>query len=135
MKIFLQQAVRILLVTAGITVLILLLGVLGADSFVHPNIWPIVIFSSLVGLGVAGLNMYFVKKGSDMGIVNVFLATTVFRMLLSIIFITLNFFQGLEQEIVWIADFFVVYLFFLVFEIYSIISNLRAISNEGENND
>jgi hypothetical protein len=41
----------------------------------------------------------------------------------------------LENEVIWIVNFFVVYLFYLVFEIYSIISNLRANSNDGENND
>ncbi len=132
MKIFLQQVVRVLLLTAIVVGVIYLTRALGASHLVHEGIWDIIIFSSLVGVGVAGLNMYFVRRGSDQGIVNVFLATTVFRMLLSIIFITLNFFGGLENEVVWIGDFFVVYLFYLVFEIYSIISNLRAISNEGE---
>lgn len=132
MNILAQQFVRILILTAVIVGLILGLGALGLESIIHDDIWPIVIFSALVGVGVAFVNMYFVKKGSHLGLVNVFLATTAFRMLLSIIFITVIFYLGLENQLVWIGDFFVVYLFYLVFEIYTIMSNLRAISNEGD---
>ena len=135
MKIFLQQSLKVLGLTVLVVGLVYILQVLEVKGILHSDIWSIVIFSSVVGLGVASINMYFVKKGSDQGIINVFLATTVFRMLFSIIFITLKFFNGLENEVLWIVDFFVVYLFYLVFEIYSIISNLRAISNEGETND
>lgn len=132
MNILAQQFIRILALTAVIVGLILGLGAVGLDNIIHEAIWPIVIFSGLVGVGVAFVNMYFVKKGSQLGLVNVFLATTAFRMLLSIIFITVIFYLGLENQLVWIGDFFVVYLFYLVFEIYTIMSNLRAISNEGD---
>ncbi len=132
---FLQKAIKLALLTAVIVGLVLLVQLLGAENLVHSGIWGIIIFSSLVGLGVALVNMYFVKGKVQINLVAVFMGTTLFRMLASIIFITIIFFQGLENQIVWIADFFAVYLFYLVFEIYSIISNLRAISNEGENND
>lgn len=132
MNILAQQFIRILALTGLIVGLILGLGALGLDNIIHEEIWPIVTFSGLVGVGVAFVNMYFVKKGSQLGLVNVFLATTAFRMLLSIIFITVIFYLGLENQLVWIGDFFVVYLFYLVFEIYTIMSNLRAISNEGD---
>lgn len=135
MKMFLQKAIKLALLTAVIVGLVLLVQLLGAENLVHSGIWGIIIFSSLVGLGVALVNMYFVKGKVQINLVAVFMGTTLFRMLASIIFITIIFFQGLENQIVWIADFFAVYLFYLVFEIYSIISNLRAISNEGENND
>ncbi|MCE7996531.1 MAG: hypothetical protein HEP71_31455 [Roseivirga sp.] len=132
MNILAQQFIRILVLTAIIIGLILGLGALGLNNIIHEDIWSIVIFSSLVGVGVAFVNMYFVKKGSQLGLVNVFLATTAFRMMLSIIFITIVFYLGLENAQVWIANFFVIYLFYLVFEIYTIMANLRAISNEGE---
>jgi hypothetical protein len=132
MNILAQQFIRILILTAIIVGLVLGLRALGLDSIIHEEIWPIIIFSAIVGVGVAFVNMYFVKKGSQLGLVNVFLATTAFRMLLSLIFITVTFYLGLENAQVWIGNFFVVYLFYLVFEIYTIMSNLRAISNEGE---
>jgi uncharacterized membrane protein len=135
MKLLLQQVVRTLILTAGVVGLVLLLKALNVTTAIHDGIWIIIIFSAVVGIGVAMINMYFVRKTDGSNNVAVFLGTTVFRMLLSIIFITLQFFQGLENEVIWIVNFFVVYLFYLVFEIYSIISNLRANSNDGENND
>lgn len=132
MNILAQQFIRILVLTAIIVGLVLGLGALGLDSIIHEEIWSIIIFSGVVGLGVAFVNMYFVKKGSHLGLVNVFLATTAFRMLFSIFFITIILYLGLENQLVWIGDFFVIYLFYLVFEIYTIMSNLRAISNEGD---
>jgi len=135
MKLFLQQIIRTLLLTALVVGLVFLLKALNVDKAIHSGIWDIVIFSAFVGVGVAGINMYFVKKTDGSNLVAVFLGTTVFRMFLSIVFITIQFFNGLENEVVWIADFFMVYLFYLVFEIYSILSNLRANSNDGENND
>ena len=135
MKLFLQQGLRTLILTAAIAGLVLLLKGLNVTTAIHEGIWNIIIFSAIVGIGVAVINMYFVTKTDGANNVAVFLGTTVFRMLLSIIFITLQFFQGLENEVIWIANFFVVYLFYLVFEIYSIISNLRANSNDAENND
>lgn len=135
MKLFLQQALRTLILTAGVAGLVLLLRALNVTTAIHDGIWNIIIFSAVVGIGVAVINMYFVTKTDGTNNVAVFLGTTVFRMLLSIIFITLQFFQGLENEVIWIVNFFVIYLFYLVFEIYSIISNLRANSNDAENND
>ena len=135
MKLFLQQVIRTLILTALVVGLVYLFRAINLSDTIHDGIWNIIIFSGLVGVGVAGINMYFVKKTDGSNLVPVFLGTTVFRMLFSIVFISLTFFQGLENEVVWIADFFVVYLFYLVFEIYSILSNLRANSNDGKNND
>jgi hypothetical protein len=135
MKLFLQQALRTLILTAGVVGIVFLLKALNVTTAIHEGIWNIIIFSAVVGIGVAVINMYFVTKTDGSNNVAVFLGTTVFRMLLSIIFITLQFFQGLESEVIWIVNFFVVYLFYLVFEIHSILSNLRANSNDAENND
>lgn len=135
MKLLLQQGLKTLMLTAAVAVLVLLLKALNVTTAIHEGIWSIIIFSAFVGIGVAVINMYFVTKTDGSNNIAVFLGTTLFRMLLSIIYVTVHFFQGLENELIWIANFFVVYLFYLVFEIHSIISNLRANSNDGENND
>ena len=120
------------MLTAVIAGLVFALQALGLSSIIHEQIWPIVIFSAVIGVLVLGITIYFMRNGAQMGMVSIFMASTALRMILSIIFITVVFFQGLENQLVWISDFFAVYLFYLVFEIYTIMSNLRAISNEGE---
>lgn len=104
----------------------------GSERFVHPQIWSIVIFSALLGLIVVAIGHWGIHNMDAQSRPNLFLGLTVLRLILSMIFIGIVVFSGLEGRITWVADFFAVYLFYLVFEIYSILSNLRAISAEGE---
>lgn len=102
-------------------------------SLIHPQIWSIMIFSALLGIVVAAIAQWALKSFDAQSRPNIFIGLTVLRMLLSMIFIGAVLFIGLEERVLWVANFFVVYLFYLVFEIYTILSNLRAISGEGEN--
>ncbi|WP_420384822.1 hypothetical protein [Roseivirga sp.] len=102
-------------------------------SLIHPQIWSIMIFSALLGIVVAAIAQWALTSFDAQSRPNIFIGLTVLRMLLSMIFIGAVLFIGLEERVLWVANFFVVYLFYLVFEIYTILSNLRAISGEGEN--
>jgi ABC-type glycerol-3-phosphate transport system permease component len=104
----------------------------GAERFIHSGIWGILIFSALLGLLVSFIAGWGISTFDAQSRPNIFLGITALRMLLSMIFIGVVLFTGIEDRIVWVADFFGVYLFYLVFEIVSILSNLRAISAEGE---
>lgn len=128
-----KQVLNTLILTIIVVGLVLgLQQVAGSERFIHPQIWSIVIFSSILGLIIVAINHWGLKTMDAQSRTNLFLGTTVLRLILSMIFIGIMVFTGLEGQIVWVANFFVVYLFFLVFEIYSILSNLRAISREGE---
>lgn len=101
-------------------------------SLVHPQIWSIMIFSLILGIIVVAIAHWALSSfDADMR-PNIFIGITVLRMILSMIFLGAVIFIGLEGRVLWVANFFVVYLFYLVFEIYTILSNLRAISGEGE---
>ena len=104
----------------------------GSERFIHPGIWGIMIFSAFLGALVAFIAGWGISTFDEQSRPNIFLGLTVLRMLVSMIFIGIVLFTGIEDRIVWVADFFGVYLFYLVFEIVSILSNLRAISAEGE---
>lgn len=104
----------------------------GSAKFIHSQIWGIVVFSALLGMLVAGIAAWGMQTFDAQSRPNIFLGLTVLRMLLSMIFIGIVIFSGIEERILWVADFFGVYLFYLVFEILTILSNLRAISAEGE---
>ncbi|MBO6495046.1 MULTISPECIES: hypothetical protein [Roseivirga] len=102
-------------------------------QLLHEGIWTIMIFSAVLGLIVV-LVSYWAFTSLDPQIrPNIFIGLTVLRMVLSMIFLGSVIFLGLEDKRLWVANFFVLYLFYLVFEIYAILSNLRAISGEGEN--
>ena len=100
---------------------------------VHEQIWSIMIFSAVLGIIVVAIAHWALSSFDAQSRPNIFIGLTVLRMLLSMIFLGAVLYIGLEERVLWVVNFFVVYLFYLVFEIYTILSNLRAISGEGEN--
>ena len=104
----------------------------GTESILHQGILSILIFSAILGLGIAFIAGWGVKNLDDQSRPNLFIAITGIRMIISLIFVLIVVYNGLEERVVWVANFFAIYLIYLVFEIYTIMSNLRAISNEGE---
>lgn len=91
------------------------------------------IFSAVLGIIVVAIAHWALSSFDAQSRPNIFIGLTVLRMLLSMIFLGAVLYIGLEERVLWVVNFFVVYLFYLVFEIYTILSNLRAISGEGEN--
>ena len=110
----------------------LLKSIEATAHLVHPQFWGILIFSFILGLLVVFVGDWGMRNMDAQSRPNLFLGLTVMRLILSMIFIGIIVFTGLEQRILWVGNFFMVYLFYLVFEIVTILSNLRAISAEGE---
>ena len=104
----------------------------GIEAALHSGVLSIVIFSALLGLLIAFMAGWGLHNLDAQSRPNLFIAITGIRMIISLIFVLIVVYNGLEKRTLWVANFFAVYLFYLVFEIYTIMSNLRAISNEGE---
>ena len=104
----------------------------GTETALHSGLLGIVIFSALLGLLIAFMAGWGLHNLDAQSRPNLFIAITGIRMIISLIFVLIVVYNGLEKRTLWVANFFAVYLFYLVFEIYTIMSNLRAISNEGE---
>jgi len=124
-----KQIAQTLIFSGVIAALVLgLQQIEGSESFIHSQIWPILIFSAVLGLIIVGMSHWGVKNLDPQSRTNLFLGTTVLRLIFSMVFIGVVLFRGVEDQMIWVANFFVVYLFYLVFEIYTILSNLRQIS-------
>ena len=133
MKSTVKQTVESLIFSIFLSLIIFgLTFIQASERFIHSGIWGIMIFSAILGTLVAFVASWGISTFDEQSRPNIFLGITVLRMLLSMIFIGTILFMGIEDRIVWIADFFGVYLFYLVFEMVSILSKLRAISAEGE---
>lgn len=133
MKSITKQVIHSLIlagVLVGLTVL--LQSIESTAKLIHPQVWGILIFSFLLGLLVVFVGDWGMRNMDDQSRPNLFLGLTVLRMILSMIFIGIIVFTGLEQKVLWVGNFFMIYLFYLVFEIVTILSNLRAISAQGE---
>lgn len=98
------------------------------DHYVHTYINEIIIYSALIALVVAGFNWLIIKGRENF--ISMVLVSTVIRMLLSIIIIMVLLLRGPDRILVLLINFFIVYLIYLLFEIYNILANLRRISKK-----
>lgn len=94
---------------------------------IHPKIWEILIFLVLFCFFIQLLNSYLLKTLPD-SFFQISVLASVLRLIGSLVFIGLEVWPGMENIILFIADFFVIFLFYLIFDIYTFISNLRPIS-------
>jgi hypothetical protein len=96
--------------------------------FIHTFINEIVYYSALIALVVAIFNWFIIKSRENF--ISMVLVSTVIRMLLSIIIILVLLLRGTDRIIILLINFFIVYLIYLLFEIYNILTNLRRISKK-----
>jgi len=130
MKQFASPLLKIIVLTGVVAGLFVVMGYTeSAAKFVHPMIWQVLILQFIVALIVTFYHAYFFSKKEE-NMVNVFLGSTLIRLTLSITIMVYLLFQTEEKRLVLVIDFFLVYLFYMVFEIMGIISNLRAISRK-----
>ncbi|GHE54173.1 MULTISPECIES: hypothetical protein [Roseivirga] len=128
-----RQIVESLVFSLVLCGLVLLVQQIGTQKpLVHPYIWSIMVFSGVLGMIVVAIAHWGMSTMDAQSRPNIFLGLTVLRMLLSMAFIGITLYMGIEDRVLWVVNFFAVYLFYLVFEITTILSNLRAISGEGE---
>jgi len=84
--------------------------------------WLIGIYFGLTALTL-GLNKWAVKNKS---LVTVFIASQVLRIIFSLALLYLLMSKAPEEANVLVINFFIVYLCYLIFEIITVLSNLRA---------
>src|SRR5690606_34922082 len=120
------KVVGLTLALAGIVYLCLLYENLSV--FIHQSIWIILIGSAIIALLIAIYNGNAISRSAQ-SFVPLFLGSMLIRFFLSIFLIGFLLFKYQDQRLILVFNFFIIYLFYLVFEIYSIIANLRPISN------
>jgi len=116
---------------AYLTVLAIVLSILilGLRAIQYPYVHPTTIYwvpFFLVVNGLAAIITYKALQQDQQKMILVYLATTVFRLLLSVGIIFFILMQGVSDRITFVINFAVVYLAFLGFEIYGLLTNLRA---------
>lgn len=117
---------QFLLFSAAVAGLIGLFYVLLPD-IVHEKIWNIYFFMLILSFLITLLNGFLLKSFAE-NFFNIMVLAMILRFIATIVFIGLAVWPGMENIILFIADFFVVFLFYLVFDIYTFLSNLRPIS-------
>jgi len=96
-------------------------------QLIHSSIW--IIFGFMAGLSyLLGVVTGWLYRQSPENLLSLKLLGMVIRILSSLGFIGILAVLELENIILFIANFFIIFLFYLIFDIYIFISNLRPIS-------
>ncbi len=93
-------------------------------SWVHPYIWYILAFFFGLSFLIYRLMEYGMKDNRKK-FVSFYLSTVVGRLILSLIFIGIFLYHGLTDSLLFIINFFILYLCYTGFEIYTLYCNLR----------
>ena len=118
------------LILSGVLIIVFFLAdAIGLGYLLHQQKWVIlsffvaysVLFNRIIELGFKEKRKNFIQF---------YLATVALRLLLSIIFIGIELYRGLQQQELFVANFFVLYLFYTIFEIWNLNSNLRQNSEK-----
>jgi hypothetical protein len=117
---------QFLLATIALVVLILILQLI-LPAVIHFKIWEILTFLAITSFLIGLLNAFLLKNFGE-NFLQIMVLAMILRFIASLVFIGLQVYPGIQNIILFIADFFIVFLFYLVFDIYAFLSNLRPIS-------
>ncbi len=126
MKLFRNIQVQFFLFSAFIAALIGILEMI-FPQLIHDKIWNIYFFILILSLAVSIMSGLLLKSFSE-NFFNIMVLGTVLRFIASLVFIAILVLPGIEKIILFIGDFFTIFLFYLTFDIYAFLSNLRPIS-------
>ncbi len=124
MNLYTQHALRLLLMVAGLALLIWAIAAM-APQAVHPLAWWVLLFLGVLSL-LTGFLVIWGAKNYKNSFSAFFFTSMIIRFFAAIIFITVVVVTGIQAVLVFVANFFVLYLCFQLFEITSLVTNLRA---------
>jgi cobalamin biosynthesis protein CobD/CbiB len=127
---YMLHALRLALLVAGLAMLIWVLS-LTAAALVHPLVWWVLLFLAAVTLFTTQLTIWGSKRFPS-SFNAFFFVGMIIRFFAAIIFITVVVVTGIQAVLLFIGNFFVLYLCFQLFEITSLLTNLRPhLENQG----
>lgn len=124
-----MKAIKIL--TLKLILLSLLLGGLiyiiqqyVMPTWIHESVWTILAFFIIL-TWITGMFTHYLLQLSKENSVSILLGGIGLRLLSSIGFVAVMLMLGVENIILFIVNFFIVYFLYLLFDIYMLIANLR----------
>jgi L-asparagine transporter-like permease len=111
------------IITMVVAGLILLLNFF-LPQIIHESIWSIFGFVAGLAYFLTVVTRWLYLKSPE-NLLSLKLLGMIIRILSSLGFIGILVVLGLENIILFIANFFIIFLFYMIFDIYTFISNLR----------
>lgn len=93
-------------------------------EWVHESLWTILSFFVLL-TWLTGMFTHYLLEISKENSVNILLGAIGIRFLASTGFVAIMLFLRLENLILFVVNFFIIYFFYLLFDIYTLLVNLR----------
>jgi len=121
---FKNPLLSLLIFTLLLAVGIWLLKQLLPGPWLHILIYQILFFFAVL-TGVTGFLAGKLMKLETFTSVSVILGTTIIRLLCCIVFVFFILWLGHENLLWFVVDFFIIYLLYLLFDMYGLITNLR----------
>lgn len=118
--------VKFFLLSAVLAGLVVLLQQV-LPQIIHSQIWEIYFFLLIMFFLIHVLTGFLLKASSE-NFFQISLLAMILRLISSFVFVGIEVWAGMENIILFISDFFVLFLFYLIFDIYTFIANLRPIS-------
>lgn len=124
MKVYLSFTIQLILLTLALAGLVIFLQNAIDPYWIHEmSTWLIGFYFVLTWMtGLLGLYLLKISKENS---VSILLGVGLLRTTASLAFIFLILWVGTENILWFVVDFFVVYLLYLLFDIYTFITNLR----------
>jgi hypothetical protein len=125
MKALLQNPlINLCIFTLVLAFVVWLTAQLLPGPWLHTLIYPILIFFAMLTAATGFLAGKLLKLETFTS-VSVILGTTIFRLICSVLFVFYILWQGHENLLWFVVDFFVIYLLYLLFDMYGLMANLR----------
>lgn len=115
---------RSLLLTLLLGIVFFLAPTLGISAWIHPTTGYMILFFLGISFLIHRLMEFGFSNKRDK-FVEFYLSTVVIRLLLCIVFVGFFLYRGIENAPIFITNFFALYLFYTIFEIYGLYRNLR----------
>jgi hypothetical protein len=93
-------------------------------EWVHQSLWTILSFFVLL-TWITGMFTHYLLELSKENSVNILLGAIGIRFLASTGFVAIMLFLRVENLILFVVNFFIIYFFYLLFDIYTLLANLR----------
>lgn len=99
--------------------------------FLHPFFFQILLFMYVLS-SVSYLLVGLTAKYKSDSVMNAFMVTILLKLLFSGLFVFWYLYNFSENEISFVVTFFCIYIFFTVFEIFSLLSVLNSTTNDNK---
>ncbi|EMR01819.1 hypothetical protein [Cesiribacter andamanensis] len=129
MNLYMQHALRLALLVAGLAIFIWALAPVA--PVIHSLIWWMLLFLAVLTLATSHFTVWGATRFPKSFNAFFFIGMIV-RFFAAIIFITVVVVTGTQAVLLFVGNFFVLYLCFQLFEITSLVTNLRPhLENQG----